>query len=64
MVLVPGVGHILETIMILEDDHTVLGKIFWLVIVWALPFVGAFLYLIIGQRPIGRGRVMFGQAGY
>ncbi|GAC1357164.1 MAG: hypothetical protein NVS2B12_15730 [Ktedonobacteraceae bacterium] len=64
IVFVPLVGHILETIMILEDDHTLFGKIFWLVIIWALPFVGPFIYLIFGQRPVGRGRVAFGQAGY
>ena len=64
IVFLPVVGHIIETVMILEDDHTTVGKILWLVIIWALPFLGPFLYLIFGQRPIGRGRVMFGQAGY
>ncbi len=64
IVFLPLVGHIIETIMILEDDHTALGKALWLVVIWAIPFVGPFLYLVFGQRPVGRGRVMFGQAGY
>ncbi len=61
-VFVPGVGHVIETVFILEDDHTVGGKIFWLAVVWILPFVGAFLYLLFGQRPIRRAPVRFGQA--
>ncbi len=64
IVFLPVVGHIIETIMILEDDHTMVGKALWLVVIWALPFLGPFLYLIFGQRPIGHGRVMFGQPGY
>jgi len=63
IIFLPVVGHIIETIMILEDDHTLLGKILWLVIIWPLPFLGPLLYLLFGQRPVGRGRVMFGQAG-
>jgi hypothetical protein len=64
IVFLPGVGHIIETIMILEDDHTATGKALWLVVIWALPFLGPFLYLVFGQHPVNRGRVMFGQAGY
>ncbi|GCF06620.1 PLD nuclease N-terminal domain-containing protein [Dictyobacter arantiisoli] len=63
-VFIPVVGHIIETIFILEDDHSFLGKIFWLVIVWCIPFLGALLYLLFGQRPVNRPRVMFGQPGY
>ncbi len=61
-VCVPLVGHVIETVFILEDDHTVGGKVFWLAVVWVLPFVGAFLYLLFGQLPIGRAPVKFGQA--
>jgi hypothetical protein len=64
IVFLPVIGHIIETIMILEDDHTILGKALWLVLIWALPFLGPFLYLVFGQQPVNRGRVMFGQAGY
>ena len=64
IVFLPGIGHIIETIMILEDDHTILGKALWLVLIWALPFLGPFHYLVFGQQPVNRGRVMFGQAGY
>jgi hypothetical protein len=63
-VFVPVVGHIIETVFILEDDHTAAGKVLWLAVVWFLPFVGAFLYLMFGQRPVRRTPVMFGQSTY
>ncbi|GHO87211.1 PLDc N-terminal domain-containing protein [Dictyobacter formicarum] len=64
IVFLPLVGHIIETIFVLEDDHSALGKVFWLLIIWAIPFLGPFLYLVFGQRPVNRPRVMFGQPGY
>lgn len=60
-VFVPLVGHIIETVMVFEDDHSLAGTILWLVIIWAFPFVGPFLYLLLGQK---RRRVMFGQPYY
>jgi Phospholipase_D-nuclease N-terminal len=60
--LVPVVGHIIETLFILEDDYSPAGKFLWLAIVWCLPFLGQFLYLVFGQRPIRRAPVRFGQA--
>jgi len=50
IVFLPLVGHIIETLMILEDDHSLLGTILWLVVIWGIPFVGPFLYLLFGQR--------------
>lgn len=61
-IFIPGVGHIIETVFILEDDHSPGGKVFWLLVVWLIPFIGAFLYLLFGQRPVRRAPVMFGQA--
>ncbi len=62
IVFIPILGHIIETIMVFEDDHSFVGTILWLVVIWALPFVGPFLYLLFGQkRP---RRVMFGQPSY
>ena len=61
IVFIPVIGHIIETIFIIEDDHSVLGKILWLLVIWAIPFVGPFLYLIFGQRPVRRAPVMFAQ---
>jgi hypothetical protein len=61
IVFLPIVGHIIETIFILEDDHSFIGKVLWLIVIWAIPFLGPFLYLAFGQRPVNRGRVMFGQ---
>jgi hypothetical protein len=60
-VFVPLVGHIIETVMVFEDDHSLAGTILWLVIIWAFPFVGPLLYLLFGQR---QRRVMFGQPYY
>ncbi len=61
IVFIPVVGHIIETVFILEDDHSPLGKLAWLLIIWLIPFVGPFLYLLLGQRRPRYGRVMFGQ---
>jgi hypothetical protein len=61
IVFIPVVGHIIETVFILEDDHSPLGKLVWLLIIWLIPFVGPFLYLVLGQRRPRYGRVMFGQ---
>ena len=49
-VFVPIVGHVLDTILILRDDHTRVGKALWLLVVWLFPFVGALLYMLFGHR--------------
>jgi hypothetical protein len=65
IVFLPIIGHIIETVMIIEDDHSLGGKLIWLVVIWALPFIGPLLYLLFGQRPRpNRGRVMLGQPAY
>jgi Phospholipase_D-nuclease N-terminal len=61
IVFIPLLGHIIETIMVLEDDHSPAGAILWLVVIWAIPFIGPLLYLLFGQR---RTHVMFGQPSY
>ncbi len=64
IVFVPLVGHIIETVMVLEDDHSLAGKILWLAVIWLMPIpviVGPLLYLLFGQK---RQRVMFGRASY
>ena len=48
---IPIVGHIILTVMILDDNLTTAEKIVWLVIIWGLlPVVGPLLYLLFGQR--------------
>jgi hypothetical protein len=67
VVFVPVVGHILATLMVLEDDHSVTGKVLWLAVIWLMPpwvVLGPLLYLLFGQRPRRRGRVSFGQPSY
>ena len=61
IVFIPVVGHIIETVMVFEDDHSTAGTILWLVVIWSIPFLGPLLYLLFGQR---RRRVMFGQPSY
>nr|BBH94614.1 hypothetical protein KTA_28130 [Thermogemmatispora argillosa] len=61
IVFVPLLGHIIETVMILEDDHSTVGKLLWLAVVWCIPFLGPLLYLLFGQR---RHHVAFGQPSY
>ncbi|MBV9689149.1 MAG: PLDc_N domain-containing protein [Ktedonobacteraceae bacterium] len=65
IVFVPILGHILVTLMILEDDHSQAGKILWLLITWLMPIpvvIGPLLYLLFGQKR--QQRVMFGQPSY
>ncbi|MBX5452107.1 PLD nuclease N-terminal domain-containing protein [Thermogemmatispora sp.] len=61
IVFVPVLGHIIETVMILEDDHSTAGKLLWLAVVWFIPFLGPLLYLLFGQR---RHHVAFGTPSY
>src|SRR5207244_4328242 len=61
IVFVPLLGHIIATIMVLEDDHSLAGTVLWLAAIWLIPFLGAFLYLVFGQR---RSHVMFGRPSY
>ncbi len=62
IVFIPILGHILATLMVLDDDHSTTGKILWLAVIWLMPpwvVLGPLLYLLFGQR---RRRVIFGQA--
>ena len=61
IVFVPLLGHIIATIMVFEDDHSLAGTVLWLAAIWLIPFLGSFLYLVFGQR---HRRVMFGQPYY
>lgn len=61
IVFIPVLGHIIETVMVMQDDHTPLGMLGWLLVIWLIPFVGPLLYLLFGQR---RSRVYFGQSSY
>ena len=57
IIFIPIVGHIVVTIMILDDDISGFSKIAWLIFAWIFWFVGPFLYLLIGQK---RDRVFGG----
>ncbi len=61
IVFIPVVGHIIETVMVLQDEHTGLAMLGWLLVIWLIPFIGPLLYLLFGQR---RTHVYFGQASY
>ncbi len=65
IVFIPLVGHIIETVMVLEDEHSAAGKVLWLAVIWLMPIpviVGPLLYLLFGQRQ--QNRVAFGRASY
>ena len=64
IVFLPVIGHIIESVFILEDDHSSLGKVMWLLIIWLIPVIGPLLYLLLGQRPVRRAPVTFGSASY
>jgi len=42
-------------------DHSGMGMLGWLLVIWLLPFVGPLLYLLFGQR---HSHVYFGQPSY
>ena len=50
LIFIPIIGHIILTFMILTDDLSTGEKILWLLVVWLAPFIGPFLYLLLGQR--------------
>ncbi len=64
IVFLPIIGQIILTFMVFEDEHSFVGTILWLLIIWAIPFLGPLMYLLFGQRTGRRGRVMFGQPSY
>jgi hypothetical protein len=49
-IFVPIVGHIILTLMIIQDDLSDLEKVIWLIAVWLGPVIGPLLYLLVGQR--------------
>lgn len=61
LVFIPIVGHIIETVMVFEDEHSPAGTILWLVVIWSTPIIGPLIYVLFGQR---YRRVMFGQPSY
>jgi hypothetical protein len=61
IVLLPLVGHIICTVMIVEDKHPPLGMLFWLLLIWLVPFIGPLCYLLFGQK---KSHVYFGQPSY
>lgn len=61
LVFIPLLGQVIETIMVLQDDHSPLGMLVWLLVIWLIPFVGPLLYLLFGQK---RTHVYFGQPSY
>lgn len=58
-VLLPVVGHILLTFMIINDYMSRTEKVIWLIVVWTLWWVGPLIYLLVGQR---RNRLFGGHA--
>jgi hypothetical protein len=66
IIFVPLLGHIIVTVMVVEDDHSLVGKLLWLAVIWLMPIpvvIGPLLYLIFGQKT-RTSRVMFGQPSY
>lgn len=50
ILLIPIVGHIVTTIMILADDISAAEKLLWLVVTWVFWPIGPFLYLLLGHH--------------
>ena len=49
-IFIPIVGHIILTLMIFDEDFSLTEKLLWTIVVWLIPFVGPFIYLLLGQR--------------
>lgn len=49
-VFLPVVGHIILSVIILNDDLSLFEKIVWLVVIWLVWFAGPLIYLLVGQR--------------
>ena len=47
---IPIIGHIILTLMIFDEDFSLTEKLLWTIVVWLIPFVGPFIYLLLGQR--------------
>jgi hypothetical protein len=50
VVLIPVLGHIILTAIILRDDLPLWQKVVWILVIWIVWWVGPFLYLLLGQR--------------
>jgi hypothetical protein len=50
IIVVPILGHIILTPIILRDDLPASHKVGWLLVAWIFWGVGPFLYLLLGQR--------------
>ena len=50
IIVVPILGHIILTPIILRDDLPASHKVGWLLVAWIFWVVGPFLYLLLGQR--------------
>src|SRR5215831_2812981 len=50
VLLLPVIGSIILTFMILVDNLNCGEKVLWLLLVWMVPVVGPALYLLVGQR--------------
>jgi heme/copper-type cytochrome/quinol oxidase subunit 2 len=50
VILVPVLGHIILTAIILRDELKAWEKVAWILVIWIVWWVGPFLYLLLGQR--------------
>lgn len=58
-IFLPLVGHVVLTVMIVNDAMTRTEKLIWLIVVWTLWWIGPTIYLLVGQR---RNRLFGGHA--
>lgn len=55
IILVPLIGHIIASVMIVRRPGSGLQKVLWILVVWLIPFFGPGLYLLVGRlffRPL------------
>jgi len=51
---IPFVGQIILTVLILQEYRSRSSAILWIVAVWAVPYLGAFAYIVLGNQGLSR----------
>jgi len=51
---IPFVGQIILTILILQEFRSRTSAILWIMLVWLVPYLGPFAYIVLGNQGVSR----------
>lgn len=54
LAVIPFVGQIILTVLILQEFRSRSSAILWIVVVWAVPYLGPFAYIFLGNPEVSR----------